>query len=167
MARTPTRKASRKRATAKAATRKGQTTLKPAPKRPPEIPLADWRRLGERQRRRYAGFYRLHPGAPRYRARGKAAGESLTRRERLAQRIAAFAARQEQRSRYVDADDLAERIQTEIAAKGEGWFGRIERGVRDLHAAWLANGRKTIGHSMADIADGLDWEWEPSELHYH
>jgi hypothetical protein len=101
-----------------------------AVKRPPEIPAAKWRAYSPSYQKRMAGFYKLHPGAPQYRARGKQAGESLTRKARLEARVEALAARQAyrgERQGAADADTLADKYRALIRAEGEGAFGRMER----------------------------------------
>lgn len=189
MARIPAKKAaSRKRAGGQAATRKGQTTSKKAGsakkaasapvQRPPEIPAAQWAKLGEGQRKRYAGFYKKHPGRPLYEARGKKAGEHLTRRQRLQARMAAFAARQARR-KGIDAAAFLARLEAAVASpRGEGWFGRYERLIARRNAEWTAAGRprkgdpKALGYSLDAMMDqlddeGVDWEWEADDLFYH
>lgn len=199
MARPPSKKgASRKRAGGQAATRKGQTTSKTqssakrggsakkaasAPKaigvqRPPEIPAAQWAKLGQGQRKRYAGFYKKHPGRPLYEARGKKAGEHLTRKQRLQARLAAFAARQARR-KGIDAAAFLARLEAAVASpRGEGWFGKYERLISARNAEWTAAGSprkgdpKALGNSldamMGQLDDeGVDWEWEADDLFYH
>jgi hypothetical protein len=136
-----------------------------AVKRPPEIPAAKWKAYSPSYKRRMAGFYKAHPGAPQYRARGKQAGESLTRRQRLEARIAALAERQSYRGqRYGsrDAEDIAESFRALIRGEGERAFGDLERAI--------AARRK--GDGRIDTADMFGWEWadydgEASELFYN
>ena len=189
MARPPSKKgASRKRAGGQAATRKGQTTAKrggsakkaaSAPvQRPPEIPAEQWAKLGQGQRKRYAGFYKKHPGQPLYRARGKGKGEHLTRKQRLQARMVAFAARQARRTGG-DAGAFLTRLEAAVASPGgEGWFGRYERLIARRNAEWTDAGSprkgspKALGHSLDAMMDqlddeGVDWEWEADDLFYH
>lgn len=135
-----------------------------APKRPPEVSAAKWRGYSASYRKRLAGFYRKNPGAPLYRARGKQAGESLTRRQRLEERIAALSERQSYRGgRYGarDAADIADSYRALIRDLGEGAFGTLERTI--------AKRQKGEGRITADEL-GFDWsdyDGDDSELFYN
>lgn len=186
MARPPSRKGASGKRKASAA-RKGQATSKKASaakkasapvSRPPEIPAEQWAKLGAGQRKRYAGFFKKHPGQPLYRARGKGKGEHLTRAQRLRDRMRAFAGRQAKR-KGVDVDDYMARLVAAVKSPGgEGWFGRYERLIARRNAEWTEAGSprkgspKALGYSLDDMmddldAEGIDWEWEADDLFYH
>ena len=183
MARPPSRKASRKAqakakapATRKAAAKSAAKKAAPAPRRPPEISAAKWKTLSAGYKKRLAGFYRKHPGAPLYRARGKQAGESLSRRERLNARIEAYADRQAYRGRdhgARDASEIAASIRRLIRDHGEGAFGALERATTSAHRLYVDAGQPSggMGGQIPDYYD-FEWDWgdydgEDSELFYH
>lgn len=134
------------------------------PKRPPEIPAKQWSKLGKSQRRRYAGFYKKHPGAPLYRARGKGAAEHLTRRQRRQERMEALAERQSYRGHRHGAraaDEIMESYQVLVRDRGEAAFGTLERLIRERQKG---QGRIT----SAEL--GFDWSdygGDESELFYN
>lgn len=136
----------------------------PAPKRPAEVPAKQWAKLGKSQRQRYAGFYKKHPGAPLYRARGKGKAEHLTRKQKLDERIEALAERQSYRGHKHgarDADEIAESYRALIRDKGESAFGVLERLIRERQKG---QGRIT----SAEL--GFDWSdygGDDEELFYN
>jgi hypothetical protein len=157
----PSKSASRKRGGS--AARKGQATAKaPAPvKRPSKIPVAEWRKLGEGQRRRYRRYLDKHPSAKwntetRQRARGHVKGEAAKRRERFADRVYAFAEQQAARWPNGDAEAIAEAIFDRVKTHGEGQLREMERMVAALEAERAAapkgpRGRPEAIRSMADM----------------
>lgn len=136
----------------------------PAPKRPPEIPAKQWAKLGQAQRKRYAGFYRLHPGAPLYRARGKGKGEHLTLAQRREDRLLALAERQSYRGeRYAarDADEIAASYRALIADRGWQAFNHTERLIRERKKGEGRITAEDLGYEWAD------YDGEDSELFYN
>lgn len=133
-------------------------------KRPPEVTRAEWAKWSPGYRKRAVGFYKNNPGAPRYQMRGKRAGESLSRRQRLDARIEALAERQSyrgQRQGARDADAIADSYRALIRAKGQGAFGKFERIIFNRKKG---DGRITSAE--------LDFEWsdydgDESELFYN
>lgn len=137
-----------------------------APRRPPEVSAADWKKWSPSYRKRAAGFYKLHPGAPRYRMRGKGTGEHLTLAQRREERIEAFADRQSYRGELKGADDagtIADKWRAVIRDHGWSEFNAIERAVRE----------RQKGQGKITTAElGFDWDWddydiEDSELFYN
>jgi hypothetical protein len=127
-----------------------------------------------------AGFYKAHPGAPQYRARGKQAGESITRKAKLDARIEALAERQHYRGQKYGARSVAEiaaSYRAVIRDHGERAFGAIERRIAANHARWTQHGRPRAGDKTAlglgpedYLPDDFDWEdygGEDSEFFYH
>lgn len=150
------------------------------PKRPPEIKPAQWRKLAPATQKRYAAFYRNHPGQPLYRARGKGAAEHVTRRAKLDARIEALAERQHHRGqRYGSrsAAEIAASYRAVIRDHGVGAFGAIERKIAANHARWTQHGRPratdkgALGLTPAEyLPDDFDWSdygGEDSEFFYH
>lgn len=188
MARPPAKKAAVRKRKA-SASRKGTTTpnakssaRKAAPpvRRPPEVSAADWKKWSAAYRKRAASFYRNNPGAPRYRMRGKQAGESLSRRVRLEARIVALAERQHYRGQLYgarSAADIAASYRAVVRDLGEGAFGKLERQINVNHTRWTDAGRPrtgdktSLGLSPDDyLPDDFDWSdygGEDSEFFYH
>lgn len=161
----PKRKASAavKRKAAQQAAPKKKAAASPV-RRPPEIPAAQWRGYSASYKKRLSSFYRRNPGAPRYLARGKKAGESLSLAQRRAERLEALAERQSYRGqRYGarDADSIMESYRALIADKGWSAFNTLERLIRDR--------QKGEGRITADEL-GFDWSdygGDESELFYN
>lgn len=119
-----------------------------APRRPPEVSAAEWKRWTPAYRKRSAGFYKAHPGAPRYQMRGKGAAEHLTRKARLDARITALSARQAYHGKDHGARSAAEIAATwykVIAREGEGVIARAERQFALAHQAWVEDGSPWSG----------------------
>jgi len=144
--------------------RKAAAKAAPALKRPPEVTRAEWAKWSAGYRKRAVGFYAKHPGAPRYQMRGKQAGESLTRRQRLEARIEALAERQAYRGGKHgarDADEIADSYRALIKANGERAFSRMERVIFNRQKG---DGRIT--------SEDLGFEWsefdgDDAELFYN
>jgi hypothetical protein len=158
-----TRKGRERRPAVKSAPAKRAPT--PAPRRPPEVSAAKWQGYSPGYRKRLAGFYKLHPGQPLQRARGKHEGEAAERRRRLEARIEARAERQSYRGGNYgarDAGEIAESYRALIRAEGQGAFTALER---------LIDARQK-GAGRIDTQSELGWDWadydgEISELFYN
>jgi hypothetical protein len=129
--------------------------------------------LSPRYRRRierYAARHKLKPSSPeaRQRARGHFKGEAKTRRQREKDRVTAFAEMQTNRGGNrggFDAEELEAMLWEQIAAKGYGWFGRLERFIRDSKEEYVDNMSKSLGRDMTEQA--LMWGLPAEALFYH
>lgn len=147
------------------------------PTRPPEIPLAKWRKYSPSYKARLAGFYKKHPGESRQKARGKKVKEHVTRKARELALINKWAEEQAYKGfkhGARPAEEIAADLYRKIfgpEGKGMRWFKLMRERIADLHAAWVKAGRprkgapNALNHNLAVDADDFDMPWP--ELFYH
>lgn len=147
-----------------------------APKRPSQIPAAQWKTLGATSRKRYAGYFKRHPTGTLQQARGHRPGEHAVRRSREDQRIEDFAERQAYRGEKYgsrSAEEIAEDIRENVKRLGfrEG-FVVVEQAIDALNERYREigqpSGRDKSWTRLADLSElAAKYSLPESELFYH
>ena len=141
----------------------------PAPKRPPQVPLADWRKLSDATKKRYSAAAKKNPLATRQQLRGHKPSEHVTRAQHRQERIEAFVAVQAHRGANAgaDPDTIREHVEANIAEHGAKWFQNVEKLIAQLHNEYVESGYTTVigSDGLAALAEQLGMD--PEELFYH
>lgn len=109
-------------------------------------------------------------GKTKQQARGHKPREHVERKAKFEARLQAFAERQAARWRGGDADQIAEALREQVARRGEGYLGLIQREVRNLEERYRnrrAAGAisRSLGINMNDLSER--YSLPPETFGYH
>lgn len=149
---------------AKKAARKAapKTAKAAAPRRPAQIPKAQWDKLGASTRKRYAGYFKKHPDATTQQARGhKEPREAARRREKAEDFIESYALQQAARERGADFYEIEAITREFVRVHGMAALRKVAKARDELNRRYREGKSKPLDVSLADIFDEYD---VPEEL---
>lgn len=158
--------APRKAAAKKAAPPPRKAPHQAAPRRPAQIPKAQWDKLAASTRKRYAGYFKKHPAATVQQARGHKEPRESQRRQQTAENfVENYALQQAMRERGGDFDSMLEIVQDFVKRYGMKALRAVGKKRDELHERYRENGSMPLGVDLSGVFS--EYVVPPELLWYH